>query len=207
LKQRKLPVCLLSHAKDRADGGQVSDYSLLVLSGISNWKISLNNTHVHRELHCAITHLKLTVRNPRHNATSEEEKTRRRIMAESSAVDFPNLGGPSTLAERWSRTSRPLRPLSTPATLEASNLILLEVGPDHKLTRPITQIRPGQSRPIPLLEVHPTSKTKGMRRSRKGKRKRAEAAYYCPSGELGGKSQMTLWGYGVGMPVKVRSRR
>jgi hypothetical protein len=206
LKQRKLPVCLLSHAKDRADGGQVSDYSLLVLSGISNWKISLNNTHVHRELHCAITHLKLTVRNPRHNATSEEEKTRRRIMAESSSVDFSSLGGPSTLAERWSRTSRSIRPLITDSLFDSINLILLEVGPDHKSTH-TTQNRPGQSRPIPLLEAHPSSMKRGTRRSRKGKRKRsrAEAAYYCPSDELGGKSQMTLWGHGVGMPV--RSRR
>lgn len=130
-------------------------------------------------------------------------------MAESSAVDYPDLGGPSVVAERWSRTSQSSRELSTAAPVEhSSGPILLEVGPSYKSTNSTISATSLVSTPIPLLEVHPSLKqTRGTRRSRKGKRKRAEATYYRPSDELGGKSQMTLWGHGVGMPVRVKSRR
>lgn len=173
--------------------------------------MNLKNIPVQRKSVWCLSISELIIRNPRHDPASEEEKIRRRVMAESSAVDFPGLGGPSTQADQWSRTTRTPRSLRATAALEtSSNLILIEVDSDHKSSKTTTSIAPLSSRPIPLLEVHSCSKAtkaKATRRGRKGKRKRLEATYYRPSAELGGKSQMTLWGHGVGMPVRVKSRR
>jgi hypothetical protein len=149
------------------------------------------------------------LRNPRHRESTEDEKAVRRHRAEASAVSMTgtDLGGPSTIADRWSRTSKTPRSLTTSTPLEDHRgLSILSVDPDESsMTVPSKSSRP-TSTAIPVLEVRTAQSSKrGVRRGRSKRKKsteRPQPGYWRPKGGLGGKSQSTIWGYGVGMSVK-----
>jgi hypothetical protein len=147
------------------------------------------------------------IRNPRHQDYTEAEKSTRKQRAEESAIINSDLGGPSTLADKWSRSSRQPRPLtlSEPMSQNVDLAILSVKSNYHNMTSYITDTSRTTSKTIPLLEVQPTTtKKRGVRRGR-SKQKTADrppARYWRPKGGLGGKSQSSKWGYGVGMPVK-----
>jgi hypothetical protein len=144
----------------------------------------------------------------------EEEKATRRRQAEVSSIDYSSLGGPSVLADRWSRTTHTPRRLITSAKTsidsDHSGLIILEI--DQQASRPTdpdSGSMMGLKRSIPLVEAHAsTRQVKKTRRSRKPRKVgRVEAKYWRPSGGLGGKSKMTTWGYGVGMQTRKKAQR
>ena len=151
------------------------------------------------------------LRNPRHREITKEEKAVRRQRAEASAESMTgaDLGGPSTIADRWSRTSRTPRPLATSTPLDDHRgLCILSINPDESgMTTPSNPSRP-TSKAIPAIEVKTAQSSKiGVRRGRNKRKKgieRPQPGYWRPKGRLGGKSQSTIWGYGVGMPVKGR---
>jgi hypothetical protein len=150
------------------------------------------------------------LRNPRHRDSTEEEKAVRRHRAEASAVSMTgtDLGGPSTIADRWSRTSKTPRSLTTSTPLEDHRgLSILSVDPDEPDTAtPASKPSRPTSTAIPVIEVNTAQSSKrGVRRGRSKRKKgieRPQPGYWRPKGGLGGKSQSTIWGYGVGMPVK-----
>jgi hypothetical protein len=129
--------------------------------------------------------------------------------AEASAVSMTgsDLGGPSTIADRWSRTSRTPRSLTTSTPLDDHRgLSILSVDPhESSMTTPSNSSRPSGTA-IPVIEVNTAQSSKrGVRRGRSKRKKgieRPQPGYWRPKGGLGGKSQSTIWGYGVGMPVK-----
>jgi hypothetical protein len=149
------------------------------------------------------------LRNPRHRDSTEEEKAVRRHRAEASAVSMTgtDLGGPSTISDRWSRTSKTPRSLTTSTHLDDDRgLRILSVDPDEfGTTTPSNPSRPS-STVIPVIDVRTAQLSKrGVRRGRSKRKKsteRPQPGYWRPKGGLGGKSQSTIWGYGVGMPVK-----
>jgi hypothetical protein len=150
------------------------------------------------------------LRNPRHRDSTEEEKAVRRQRAEASAVSMTctDLGGPSTIADRWSRTSKTPRSLTTSTPLDDHReLCILSVDPDESDTAiPASKPSRPTSTAIPVIEVKTGQSSKrGVRRGRSKRKKgleRPQPGYWRPIGGLGGKSQSTIWGYGVGMPVK-----
>jgi len=149
-------------------------------------------------------------RNPRHRDYTQEEKATRRLRAEASAVSMTgsDLGGPSTIADRWSRSSQTSRSLTTSTSLDDHRgLSILRIDPDESdMATPASK----QSRPtstgIPVIEVRTAQSSKrGVRRGRSKCKKGIERplpGYWRPKGGLGGKTQSTIWGYGVGMPIK-----
>jgi len=149
-------------------------------------------------------------RNPRHRDHTQEEKATRRQRAEASAVHMTgsDLGGPSTLADRWSRTSRTPRSLTTSTPLQDHRgLSILRIDPDESnMASPASKPNRPTSTAIPVIEVNTAQSSKrGVRRGRSKRKKgieRPQPGYWRPKGGLGGKSQSTIWGYGVGMPVK-----
>jgi hypothetical protein len=152
------------------------------------------------------------LRNPRHRDYTQEEKAILRERAEASAISMTgtDLGGPSTISDRWSRKSRTPRSLATPTPLDDNQgLCILSVNPDESdiATRASKPSRP-TSLAIPVIEVKTAQPSKGGLRRGRSKRKRSterpQPGYWRPKGGLGGKSQSTIWGYGVGMPVKGR---
>lgn len=152
------------------------------------------------------------IRNPRHRYPTDEEKEIRRQRAEASAVSMTgaDLGGPSSIAERWSRSSRAPRSLTISKPLdERQGLAIFAVDPDEsgKATSAGIPSRP-TSKEIPVIDVKTGQSSKrGVRRGRSKRKKsteRPQPGYWRPKGGLGGKTQSTLWGYGVGMPVKGR---
>jgi hypothetical protein len=119
-----------------------------------------------------------------------------------------DLGGPSTVADRWSRSTRQPRQFTTSEPLtKGDGLVLFRIDSDESgmATPPMGSSRKASSA-IPLVEVTPTHLRKGGvrrgRRKRKKSTERPQPGYWRPKGGLGGKSQSTIWGYGVGMPVK-----
>jgi len=152
------------------------------------------------------------IRNPRHRYPTDEEKEIRRQRAEASAVSMigADLGRPSSIAEPWSRISQSPRSLTTSTPLDDhQGLAILSVDLDEsgKVTSAANPSRP-TSKAIPMIEVKTAqSRKRGVRRGRSKRKKsteRPQPGYWRPKGGLGGKSQITLWGYGVGMPVKGR---
>ena len=149
-------------------------------------------------------------RNPRHRDYAQEEKAIRRERAEASAVSMAgtDLGGPSTIADRWSRSSQTSRSLTTSTSLDDHRgLIILRIDPDESnMTTPASKPNRPTSTAIPVIEVKTEQSSKiGVRRGRSKRKKgieRPQPGYWRPKGGLGGKSQSTIWGYGVGMPVK-----
>jgi hypothetical protein len=154
--------------------------------------------------------MQLMLRNPRHRDSTGEEKAVRRQRAEASAVTMTgaDLGGPSTIADRWSRTSRTPRLLTTATPLDDHRgLCILRVDPDESdMATPASRPSRPISKAIPVIEVNTAQSSKAAVRRGRSKRKkgieRPLPGYWRPKGGLGGKSQSTIWGYGVGMPVK-----
>ena len=152
------------------------------------------------------------IRNSRHRYPTDEEKEIRRQRAEASAVSMTgaDLGGPSSIAEPWSRISQLPRSLSTSTPLDDhQGLAILSVDSDES-SRATSAVNPSRStsKAIPVIGVKTAQPSKrGVRRGR-SKRKRSterpQPGYWRPKGGLGGKSQSTIWGYGIGMPVKGR---
>ena len=170
------------------------------------------NTYAHRKFYSPPRlRLQLILRNPRHQESTEAEKSTRRERAESSAVSMTgaDLGGPSTIADRWSRRSRTPRSLTTSTPLDHhQSLSIISINPDESgMTTPSNPSRP-TGKAIPVIEVKSAQSSKGGARRGRSKRKRGierpQPGYWRPKGGLGGKSQSTVWGYGVGMPVKGR---
>lgn len=161
--------------------------------------------------------------NPRHERYTEGEIAHHRAMAEEAAVQWPDLGGPSNYATRWTRTNRPPRTLildpsrdvsSTRVSDELPSLALgivattFDKQPPSKPTQR-ADVKPQKSardqRTINLVETSSGARKKGTRRGRKqGSRERPVAGYWSPldKGYGGGKSMSTLWGYGLGMSLK-----
>jgi hypothetical protein len=150
------------------------------------------------------------LRNPRHRGLTQEEEVIRIQRAEASAVSMTgtDLGGPSTIADRWSRTSKAPRSLTTSTPLEDHRgLSILSVDPDESdMATPASKPSRPTSTAIPVLEVRTAQPSeRGVRRGRSKRKKgieRPQPGYWRPKGGLGGKSQSTIWGYGIGMPVK-----
>ena len=149
-------------------------------------------------------------RNPRHRDSTEDEKAVRRHRAEASAVSMTgtDLGGPSTIADRWSRISETPRSLTNSTPLDNHRgLCILSVDPDESgMATPASKPSRPTSTAIPVIEVNTAqSSQRGVRRGRTKRKKsteRPQPGYWRPKGGLGGKSQSTIWGYGIGMPVK-----
>ena len=173
----------------------------------------LSGIHALRKLYLLLRlGLRLMIRNPRHQDFTNEEVEIRRQRAEASAVSMTgaDLGGPSSMAERWSRSSRAPRSLTIPKPLdERQGLAIFAVDPDEsgEATSAGIPSRP-TSKTIPVIDVkNAQSSKRGVRRGRSKRKKsteRPQPGYWRPKGGLGGKSQSTIWGYGVGMPVKAR---
>jgi len=173
----------------------------------------LSSIHALRKLYLLLRlGLRLMIRNPRHRYPTDEEKEIRRQRAEASAVSMTgaDLGGPTSIAERWSRISRVPRSLTTSTSLDDhQGLVILSVDPDEsgKATSAVNTRR-ATSKAIPVVDVKTGQSSKrGVRRGRSKRKKsteRPQPGYWRPKGGLGGKTQSTLWGYGVGMPVKGR---
>lgn len=129
----------------------------------------------------------------------------RRHRTEASAVTAPDLGGPSTIAERWSRSSRTPRSLTTNTTetLPDEPLAILQIDQDYG-SAPASMQNGKTGRSMHLIPVQSKElKKAGVRRSRsKRPVERPPPKYWRPKRGLGGKSQSTIWGYGVGMPIK-----
>ena len=163
-------------------------------------------------------------RNPRYQGYTDTELACRQKVAVEAAVEWPQLGGPSSYANRWTRTNRSSRTMAIEerddASKSASALPTLILGsvesaphlrpmaPTGKsamrATKTPTSQGTNQGIRVNLMETGKVGTKKGTRRGRKKKsRERPVPAYWTPSDpHLGGKSMSTLWGYGLGMSVK-----
>lgn len=149
-------------------------------------------------------------RNPHYTPYTDHQLAFRRKIAEESAVEWPLLGGPSNYADRWTRSNQPTRIFivkpedqATPAppAVRFPEILLGSVEPAQSDTK--TKGR-GKGRFIPLREVDESQKKRAVRRGRKKRtRERPVPAYWKPGtgGHNGGKSAITLWGYGLGMAI------
>jgi hypothetical protein len=168
--------------------------------------------------------LQLMMRNPRHEPLSQEAIATRHHQAQSSAVEWPDLGGPSTFADRWTRASNPIRTVTTQEQSsplkEDTRILVIDIprqgqrsGFDSRTESTTTTIHVNADT-IPHMACQDDLKRpkKRIRRCRSSRRNakgqgqigvkdksRQVAGYYYPPDHLGGKSMSTLWDYGLGM--------
>lgn len=138
--------------------------------------------------------------NPRHQRYTDDEVSRRREVARDAAVAYPELGGPSTLATRWTRSGQHPRVLAAVDAAEAQAHQNWLVGS----LRPHTPDDVCRPTVVRLTEPDHGHGRKKTRRGRaKNLKHRPGPAYWTPEGRgiKGGKSMSTMWGHGLGVAV------
>ncbi|WVQ79796.1 hypothetical protein IAT38_001896 [Cryptococcus sp. DSM 104549] len=161
--------------------------------------------------------------NPRHIPWTEEHSERIRRVAAEAAVEAPDLGGPSTYHQKWTRDDQPTRALKAAATdgyPSTPDLFIGVVPRPRRPTRPPPPRTPDSSvapaptpkkakktdpttQSIPTIPLTPMAPSPApstpAKRTRRGRRRssttHATPRFWAPPPGLGGKARGYAWGY------------
>lgn len=139
--------------------------------------------------------------NPRHLPLPEAKIQNIRKAASEAAVEFPSLGGPSCIHERWTRKNISPREVlrESPSGEDAPCMFIgVVTRPSASHADSANTVSNGKSIPVVPLKTSETStkKSLAMKRTRRGRRRKTTAAprFWAPPVGMGGKAR----GYAFG---------
>ncbi|KAK8869462.1 hypothetical protein IAR55_000026 [Kwoniella newhampshirensis] len=153
--------------------------------------------------------------NPRHHPMDLDRAGRIRRIAQMAAVDYPQLGGPSIIHPKWTKTALAPRQLRAETTSRpTAPEMFVGVIPRDDSDRPHSRSAPvpvpvpssNSTKSIPTISLttrspprtHGSTKLTPTRRGRRRRRVHPPspvARFWAPPAGLGGKARGYAWGY------------